>query len=106
LYKRNPNSRPRITKREIQSGCGIQRRESLLMSRGVHSFGDAEASSTSTCGRTTQRMRTNPESRMLGSTENILKLIENNKRKDHACGDKMSMRDLGVNSSLDVTTIR
>jgi hypothetical protein len=39
LCKRQPNLRPRITKREIWSGCGIQRRESLLMSKEVHNFG-------------------------------------------------------------------
>jgi hypothetical protein len=45
---------------------------------------DAGASSTSTRGRTTQCLRTNPESRIIANTANILKLIENNKRKDHA----------------------
>jgi hypothetical protein len=39
LYKKQPNSKQRITKREIWSGCEIQKRESLLMSKGVHSFG-------------------------------------------------------------------
>jgi hypothetical protein len=66
----------------------------------------AGASSASTHGMTTQRLRTNLESRTLASTTNILKLIENNKRKDHVHGDIMRMHDLGVNPSLDVTTIR
>jgi hypothetical protein len=39
LCKRQPNLRPRITKPRIQSGCGIQRREILLMSKEVHNFG-------------------------------------------------------------------
>jgi hypothetical protein len=45
---------------------------------------DAGASSASTRGRKTQRLRTNLESLIIDSTANLLKLIENNKMKDHA----------------------
>jgi hypothetical protein len=55
---------------------------SLQPMKGRHI--DAGASSASTCGRTTQCPRTNPEPRIIANTANILKLIEKNKRKDHA----------------------
>jgi hypothetical protein len=42
---------------------------------------DAGASSTSTRGRKTQCLRTNQESQIIDNTANILKLIEENKRK-------------------------
>ena len=39
LYKKQPSLKQRSIKREIRSGCGIQKRESLLMLKEVHDFG-------------------------------------------------------------------
>jgi hypothetical protein len=39
LFKKQPSSELEITERETQYGFGTQRRESLLMSREMHSFG-------------------------------------------------------------------
>jgi hypothetical protein len=67
---------------------------------------DVGTSSASTRSRKTWHLRSNLDSQTLASTKNILKMIENNKRKDHTRGDRMSTCDLGVNPSLEVTTIR
>jgi hypothetical protein len=56
---------------------------------------DAGASSVSTHGKTTQRLRTNLESRMLANTANILQLIETEKGKSMRI-EKLSTHDLGV----------
>jgi hypothetical protein len=56
---------------------------------------DAGASSAGTRGRTTQRLRTNPESRTLAVLQSF-EADRKQKRKDHTHGDKMSTRDLGV----------
>jgi hypothetical protein len=38
LYKKQPSLKQRSIKREIRSGCGIQKKDNLLILKGMQSF--------------------------------------------------------------------